>query len=122
MVVLALDHLQLAILPAGEAEARRFYGERLGMAEIAKPESLVGRGGCWFAVGDIQLHCGVEQDFRPALKAHPAFLVDDLAALEDRLAAAGHPVEPGLPLPGYDRLYTADPFGNRIELMQRRPD
>jgi catechol 2,3-dioxygenase-like lactoylglutathione lyase family enzyme len=121
MVVLALDHLQLAIPPGGETLARAFYGDLLGLAEIAKPESLAGRGGCWFALGAVQLHLGVESEFRPARKAHPAFEVADLAEMSARFMRAGAPIEEAIALLGWSRFYTADPFGNRIELMQRAP-
>jgi catechol 2,3-dioxygenase-like lactoylglutathione lyase family enzyme len=108
-----LDHVQVAAPPGCEAEARRFYGELLGLAEIPKPEPLRARGGVWFE----QLHIGVETDFRPARKAHPALRVPDLDALAERLAAAGAPVEWDESLPGVRRFYTADPWGNRVELM-----
>jgi len=108
-----LDHVQVAAPPGCEAEARRFYGELLGLAEVAKPEPLRARGGVWFE----PLHVGVEADFTPARKAHPALRADDLDALAERLAAAGAPVEWDESLPGVRRFYTADPWGNRLELM-----
>ncbi|OQP85977.1 glyoxalase [Rhizobium rhizosphaerae] len=107
-------------MPAGgEALARGFYAGLLGMAEEEKPEALAGRGGCWFQAGSARVHLGVEAEFRPARKAHPALLVDDLAALEARLAGAGVAMTRDVPLDGYDRLHVQDPFENRIELMQR---
>ncbi len=121
MAILALDHVQLAMPPGGEEEARRFYGEGLGMAEVSKPESLAGRGGCWFAFGTARVHLGVEAEFRPARKAHPAFEVDDLARVEARLAGMGHPSREDVPLEGWRRAYVDDPFCNRIELMERSP-
>ena len=108
-----LDHVQVAAPPGCEAEARRFYGELLGLAEVAKPEPLRARGGVWFE----HLHVGVEFEFSPARKAHPALRADDLGALAERLAAAGAPVEWDESLPGVRRFYTADPWGNRVELM-----
>ncbi len=118
MAILALDHVQLA-MPAGrEEEARRFYGGLLGFAEQVKPANLAARGGCWFSCGPIKLHLGVEQDFHPARKAHPAFLVDDLASLRKTLETAGCHVVEDEPLGGYHRFYVHDPFGNRIEMMQ----
>lgn len=118
MAILALDHVQLA-MPAGrEDEARSFYGGLLGFAEQAKPANLAVRGGCWFSRGSIKLHLGVEQDFRPAKKAHPAFLVDDMATLRKTLETAGCHVVEDEPLEGYHRFYVHDPFGNRIEMMQ----
>lgn len=118
MAIFALDHVQLA-MPAGrEEEARRFYSGLLGFAEQIKPANLAMRGGCWFTCGPIKLHLGVEQDFRPARKAHPAFLVDDLATLRKTLETAGCHVVEDEPLEGYHRFYVHDPFGNRIEMMQ----
>lgn len=114
-----IDHVQLA-MPAGQEErARGFYEGMLGLAWVEKPEHLAGRGGCWFGAGDVKVHLGVERDFRPARKAHPALLVDDLAELVGRLRAGGVEVKRDEPLDGYDRIYADDPFGNRIELMQR---
>ena len=119
MPVLGLDHVQLA-MPAGrEAEARAFYGGLLGLCEVEKPPRLAERGGCWFERGELKVHLGVEEAFRPARKAHPAFLVEGLPALAQQLERAGHPVMADRELPGYDRVFVDDPFGNRIELMQR---
>lgn len=120
MAVLAIDHVQLAMPPGREPEARAFYGGLLGLPERPKPAHLAARGGCWFGRGAVKVHLGVEVGFAPARKAHPAFEVDDLAALAVRLAAAGHAPAADQPLDGYDRLYVDDPFGNRVELMQRR--
>lgn len=118
MKITALDHVQLA-MPAGEeAAARRFYGEVLGLREIGKPAVLARRGGCWFAGDGVVVHLGVEAEFSPARKAHPAFRVDDLAAWRDHLAAAGELVIPDDSVPSVRRCFTADPFGNRIEFMQ----
>jgi catechol 2,3-dioxygenase-like lactoylglutathione lyase family enzyme len=119
MSVIGLDHLQLAIPVGGEDCARAFYAGLLGFTEVPKPAVLAGRGGCWFESGAVRLHLGVETDFRPALKAHPAFLVDDLSDLIEQLQAAGVAVNEDKPLAGYERRFVADPFGNRVELMQR---
>jgi catechol 2,3-dioxygenase-like lactoylglutathione lyase family enzyme len=116
--VVALDHLQLAMPRGREAEARAFYGDILGLRELTKPANLVVRGGVWFALGTQQLHLGVENDFHPAKKAHPAFLVSDLAGLRTRLEDAGYAPYEDEPLAGYERCYVADPFGNRLELME----
>jgi catechol 2,3-dioxygenase-like lactoylglutathione lyase family enzyme len=116
--VLGLDHVQLAMPPGGEAKARRFYGEILGLAEEAKPEHLAARGGCWFAGGRLRLHLGVETDFRAAQKAHPALRVRGLTALRRWLADEGYPTPQDEPPAGFDRCYVHDPFGNRIELME----
>ena len=121
MRVRGIDHVQLA-MPAGrEDEARAFYDGLLGLAEQPKPPNLAARGGCWFGAEGVQLHLGVEDGFRPARKAHPALLVDDLPALVRRLQEAGVAVVEDEPLPGYDRVYVADPFGNRLELLEPRP-
>ena len=118
MSVRALDHVQIAMPAGGEAEARRFYGQLLGVPERAKPAELVGGGGCWFETGALKIHLGVDADFRPARKAHPGFLVDDLADLKARLAASGFAPKDDARLPGYRRVFVEDPFGNRIELME----
>ena len=121
MNVFDLDHVQVAI-PAGEEQrARDFYGGVLGLSELPKPASLAGRGGLWFSLGSRQLHLGVDSDFRPARKAHPAFLVRDLALLVERCRRAGVPVVETEPLAGFTRVHVADPFGNRIELLQPLP-
>lgn len=118
MTVRAIDHVQLA-MPAGrESEARAFYGGLLGIPEKAKPPNLARRGGCWFERGALKVHLGVEAQFRPARKAHPAFLVDDVRAMAAALKAAGHRVVEDEKLEGYDRVFVDDPFGNRLELMQ----
>ena len=118
MKIEALEHVQLAMPPGEEAEARQFYGQLLGIPEQPKPAHLAARGGCWFERGALKVHLGVEADFRPARKAHPAFLVQDLAELVRRLEAAGHRCTADEPLPGFNRCYVADPFGNRLELME----
>jgi catechol 2,3-dioxygenase-like lactoylglutathione lyase family enzyme len=115
-----LDHVQLAAPPGCEDEARRFFGDLLGLEELEKPEPLRSRGGAWFTLGGGgQLHVGVEEPFRPARKAHPAFRLPapELDELATRLAAAGESVEWDDSLPGLRRFYTADPWGNRLELL-----
>ena len=117
---LGIDHVQLA-MPAGqEAAARAFYCGVLGLVEEPKPASLAARGGAWFRGGDVRLHLGVDPDFHPARKAHPAILVSDLAELAVRCDVAGFPPMRDEPVEGYDRVHVFDPFGNRIELMERR--
>jgi catechol 2,3-dioxygenase-like lactoylglutathione lyase family enzyme len=118
MAVRSLDHIQLAMPPGREAEARAFYEGILGIPERPKPPALAARGGCWFERGALKVHLGVEADFHPARKAHPAFIVDDLATLLAALGAAGHPTVDDGHLDGYRRAYAEDPFGNRIELME----
>jgi catechol 2,3-dioxygenase-like lactoylglutathione lyase family enzyme len=118
-VIEGLDHVQIAA-PAGcEAEARQFFGGLLGLAELPKPEPLVGHGGAWFQAGAQQLHVGVEADFAPARKAHPAFAVDDVEGLAARLEAAGVEVRWDDDLPDVGRFYAEDPWGNRLEFVQR---
>jgi catechol 2,3-dioxygenase-like lactoylglutathione lyase family enzyme len=119
MVLLRLDHIQLAMPPGGEDRARAFYDALLGLPEVAKPPHLAKRGGCWFERGELKVHLGVETEFTPARKAHPAFLVSDLASLIVKLKAAGYEPAPDQPLEGYERIYVSDPFGNRIELMEK---
>ena len=119
MRVYAIDHVQL-VMPAGEeARARDFYAGLLGLEEIAKPPELAGRGGAWFSNGVVTLHLGVEQDFRPTQKAHPALLVEGLTTFVARLEAAGYPIQRDVQFAGYDRVHVNDSFGNRIELMER---
>jgi catechol 2,3-dioxygenase-like lactoylglutathione lyase family enzyme len=119
--VIGLDHVQLA-MPAGEEDrARWFYAGVLGLPEVPKPAHLVARGGAWFESATVKVHLGVDPDFRPARKAHPGLLVDDLAQVARALEAAGHPVMDGEPLPGWRHLYVDDPFGNRLELLERAP-
>ena len=112
-MITGLDHVQLAAPPHCEDAARAFYGDLLGLVEVEKPEPLRGRGGVWFE----QLHVGVEQDFAPARKAHPALRVDDLDGVAERLRAAGARVQWDDALPGVRRFYTQDPWGNRVELL-----
>jgi catechol 2,3-dioxygenase-like lactoylglutathione lyase family enzyme len=115
----ALDHVQVAAPPGCEGRARRFYGELLGLPELEKPASLRARGGVWFAVGAQQLHVGVAEPFEPARKAHPALRVrpDRIEVLAGRLEAAGVTVSWDDEIEGVRRLFLADPWGNRVELV-----
>lgn len=115
MAVLGLDHVQVAAPRGCEPAARRFYGDLLGLPELEKPAALRARGGVWFACGPQQLHVGVSDPFTAATKAHPALRAGDLDALAQCLEAAGHAVTWDDAIPG--RFYTADPWGNRIELV-----
>jgi catechol 2,3-dioxygenase-like lactoylglutathione lyase family enzyme len=120
MKILSVDHVQIAMPPGGEEKARVFYVNLLGFREIPKPPELAKRGGAWFESGSVQLHLGVEADFRPARKAHPAFIVDDLNALIAELQSAGYEMDTTQPpLDGYQRAHVFDPFGNRIELLEK---
>jgi catechol 2,3-dioxygenase-like lactoylglutathione lyase family enzyme len=114
-----LEHVQLAMPAGGEELARVFYGHLLGIPEIPKPLNLAKRGGCWFERGELKIHLGVDSDFRPARKAHAALLVADLPKLIGQLRTSGYLVRDDEPLDGYYRVYVDDPFGNRIELMER---
>lgn len=118
MAILGLDHVQIAVPPGSEDEARQFYGDLLGFHEVPKPANL-SASGCWFERGGVSLHIGVDPEFAPARKAHPAFLVDDLARLRERLELAGRETRDDKPVEGYNRFFAFDPFGNRLEFMQR---
>ena len=115
--MIALHHVQVGCPPAGEPAVRHFYGDLVGLVEVEKPPVLAARGGVWFRGDAYELHVGVEADFRPARKAHPAFAVEDIDAVASRLAAAGCPVGWDDDLPGYRRFYTADLHGNRVEIL-----
>ena len=117
MGLTGIDHVQLAMPEGSEAWAREFYGEILGLPEKAKPPALAARGGVWFEAAELKIHLGVEKDFRPARKAHPALVVRGLPALEDTLRAAGVEVRPNPDQEPGKSAYVDDPFGNRIELV-----
>ena len=120
MKILSIDHVQLAMPTGAEEKARAFFVNILGFTEIPKPAELARRGGAWFQSEAVQLHIGVESDFHPVRKAHPAFLVDDLDALISKAQSAGYETDTTQPpLDGYKRAHVFDPFGNRIELMQK---
>jgi len=119
MKVVGIDHVQLAIPPGGEAEARKFYGDVLGLVEVPKPEAMRARGGMWFQAGPVQIHLGIEPEMRPSVKAHPALVVTELDAWRARLVAAGCRWQDANDLPGTRRGHTWDPFGNRIELIDQ---
>lgn len=120
MSFLGLHHVQLAIPAGSEDVCREFWSGVLGLDEVEKPPVLAARGGCWFRGGGLEVHLGVEQDFAPARKAHPGILTDDVDAVAERLTAAGIAVQWDDDFPGMRRFYTADPFGNRLELLQPR--
>lgn len=120
MPVRRIDHVLIAMPMGREAEARAFYSGMLGLAEKAKPPQLAARGGCWFESGVVTVHLGVDKNFVAARKAHPAFIVDDLAGIESKLKQAGYKVTEDEPIEGCDRRHVDDPFGNRIELIEPR--
>ena len=112
--------MQLAIPAGSEDECRRFWSAILGCAEVEKPPALAPRGGCWFRAGSLEIHLGVEHDFRPNAKAHPGMVVDGIRELARDLEAADVAVEWDEGLSGFDRFYCRDPFGNRLEFLEPR--
>lgn len=116
---IGIHHVQLAMPAGGEDRARRFYGGVLGLEEIPKPTELDARGGCWFRGRGVEIHLGVEGLFAPARKAHPAFLVRDLALVRRALEDTGAETLDDTELDGFRRFYSADPFGNRLEFLER---
>ncbi len=118
-MIVGIDHVQIAAPRGCEEEARRFYGDLLGLREVPKPEKLATRGGVWFQAGGQQLHIGVEDEFRAARKAHPAFAVNDIDALAQRLEEAGGAITWDDAIPALRRFYISDPWGNRLELLQQ---
>lgn len=118
---LGLHHVQLAIPPGSEAAARAFYVGVLAMAEVQKPPVLAARGGLWVRADGLEIHLGVEQDFRPARKAHPGIVVRDLDGLQERFAAHDVEVDRDDAFPGYHRFYVHDSLGNRLEFMEPAP-
>jgi catechol 2,3-dioxygenase-like lactoylglutathione lyase family enzyme len=116
-MIRGIAHVQVAITPGGEEAARAFYSDLLGLPELAKPETLADRGGCWFACGPQEIHCGVEPEVAET-RRHAALLTDDLDALRRRLEHASVRTADDRPLPGYRRFYAWDPFGNRIEFLE----
>jgi catechol 2,3-dioxygenase-like lactoylglutathione lyase family enzyme len=113
-----IDHVQIAIPPGAEDRARDFYGRILRLVEVDKPENLRKRGGVWFSLGLRQFHLGVDKDFVPTKKAHPAFLVEDVEQVKRALEANGYTAIDDEPLQGFDRIYALDPFGNRLEFLK----
>ena len=120
MKFLSIDHIQLS-MPAGQEQAARaFYVDLLGFSEVPKPPELAKRGGAWFEQGTVKLHMGVEENFHALKKAHPALIVDDLAALIQHLQNANYEVDTAQPpLEGFRRAHVLDPFGNRLEMMEK---
>jgi catechol 2,3-dioxygenase-like lactoylglutathione lyase family enzyme len=122
--ITGLDHVQLSMPAGGEEAARDFYGGLLGLLEVPKPPALAVRGGCWFTGpaggAGVAIHLGVEADFRPARRAHPALVVDDLAGLRAALEGAGVTIVDDDAGVGVRRFHAFDPFGNRLELVDRR--
>jgi catechol 2,3-dioxygenase-like lactoylglutathione lyase family enzyme len=119
MPILSLDHVQVAIPVGGEARAREFYSGVLGFSEIEKPAAMAGRNSLWFAAGPVNLHLGIEPDFHAARRAHPAFVVVDLDEILAACEGAGLTTKSDTSFNGYRRFHIFDPFGNRLELMER---
>jgi catechol 2,3-dioxygenase-like lactoylglutathione lyase family enzyme len=119
MAILSLDHVQVAIPVGGEIRAREFYTGILGFTEIEKPASMTGRNSIWFAAGAVNLHLGIEPEFHPAKRAHPAFVVADLDDILSACERAGLGTKPDTSFNGFRRVHVLDPFGNRLELMER---
>ena len=117
-MIVAFDHVQLAAPPGSEDQLRGYYVGILGMTEIRKPPLLAARGGCWFQIGSVQIHLGIEDPFTPAKKAHPALRVTGIHAHAKQIAALGAPVTWDYDLPGHHRYYSHDPVGNRIEFLE----
>lgn len=117
MTIVGLHHVQLAMPGGREDQATSFYEGLLGIPRVTKPPHLEARGGCWFETSSTRIHLGVDDEFTPARKAHPALLTEDLAALRRRLQDAGVEVVDDQPLPGFERFYGYDPFGNRLEFL-----
>ena len=118
--ILSIDHVQLAMPKGSEDRARSFYSDVLGMKEIPKPKALAGRGGCWFGSGEAQVHLGIEEGFRPAKKAHQALVVEGLDKILVKCEKAGLVSKPDATIDGRRRVHIFDPFGNRLELIERK--
>ena len=119
MPILSLDHVQVAIPVGGENRAREFYSGILGLTEVEKPAEMAGRNSIWFVAGSVNLHLGIEPDFHPAHRAHPAFVVAGLDEILASCERAGLSVKPDTSFHGFRRVHVLDPFGNRLELMER---
>jgi catechol 2,3-dioxygenase-like lactoylglutathione lyase family enzyme len=120
MPILSLDHVQLAIPVGGEDRAREFYSGILGLLEVEKPASMAERrNSIWFAAGAANVHLGIEADFHPAKRAHPALVVEGLDEILASCERAGLPTKPDTSFNGFRRFHVFDPFGNRLELMER---
>jgi catechol 2,3-dioxygenase-like lactoylglutathione lyase family enzyme len=119
-MIVRIHHAQITIPRGAEDECRRFYCEQLGLREVEKPASLQGRGGFWLQIGEAQVHVGTEDGVeRKATKAHVAYEVTDLKSWRVRLGQAGIKILEGIPIPGYERFEFRDPFGNRVEFLER---
>jgi catechol 2,3-dioxygenase-like lactoylglutathione lyase family enzyme len=119
-MIVALHHVQITIPKGCEVEARAFYCTELGLREIPKPTALLARGGFWLELGAIQIHVGTEDGVeRRSTKAHLGFEVDDLARARRLIEGLHLEVVDGESIPGLSRFEFRDPFGNRVEFVQR---
>lgn len=115
--MISLHHVQLAMPAGGEDQARKFYGTLLGLTECRKPEDMQQNGGCWFERDSVRVHLGIEEGFRPALKAHPAFMVSKFRQLREKLLDADCQLQDANTIDDHTRFFVADPFGNRVEFI-----
>jgi catechol 2,3-dioxygenase-like lactoylglutathione lyase family enzyme len=118
MPILSLDHVQIAIPVGGETRAREFYSGILGLTEVEKPAEMTERNSIWFVAGPVNLHLGIEADFHPARRAHPALVVDGLDDIVAACEGAGLATKPDTSFNIFRRVHIFDPFGNRLELME----
>jgi catechol 2,3-dioxygenase-like lactoylglutathione lyase family enzyme len=118
MPVLGLDHVQIAIPVGGEERAREFYDGILKFSEVEKPAAMTGRKSIWFVAGPVNLHLGIDAEFHPAKRAHPAFVVDNLDDIVAACESAGLATRPDVGFGDFRRVHVFDPFGNRLELME----
>jgi catechol 2,3-dioxygenase-like lactoylglutathione lyase family enzyme len=116
--LIGFHHVQLAMPPGEEPAAIEFYAGVLGLEQVPKPPELADRGGVWFRSGDLEVHLGIEEGFQPALKAHPAFLVEDIERMRARVEMSGYKVIDDEQYSGFKRVHVRDPFGNRLELVE----
>ena len=119
MKILSIDHVQIAIPLDGQDRARAFYSEVLGLREVQKPGVMAERKSIWFAGGSVNLHLGIEGDFHPAKRAHPALVVEGLDEILASCERAGVTVKPDVSFNNFRRVHVFDPFGNRLELMEQ---
>lgn len=113
-----IDHVQLTGLKGCEEKARRFYNGVLGLKEISKPPSVKSSGGCWFVIGTQEIHIGIEDRFTPPVKAHPAFVIQNIEELRNHLKALEIEIQEDRPIEGRARFFVRDPFGNRLEFLE----
>jgi catechol 2,3-dioxygenase-like lactoylglutathione lyase family enzyme len=116
--MIGIDHVQLAAPKGSEEKARLFYGELLGLIEMEKPEKLKTGGGCWFHCGSHEIHIGVENEFAPALKAHPGIVVKNIEGVRRVLEENGYKVKEDTRIEDRKRIFVNDPFGNRVEFLE----